>query len=126
MPVNAIAPVNGCRTHNGSAVPRGRELGVIGLKGDLERDVVGVLGCQHRAVFAIGDRRSAIESTPSCSNRAGHVKVGPPVDLDRMWSNPVRRRSNASPPVAADPVDFGEVEHHARCVFGSGRRSTEP
>ena len=110
-------------------------LWVVGFEEHLELYAVGVLERQHRAIFALGDRRVThaellepcqplVEAGPGVNFECHVVKAGTPgiegfalvpVVLLELDDGPRWRmlEQNSVPPVAADPLDFGELEQRS-------------
>src|SRR6478735_6430088 len=107
-------------------------LWVVGFEEHFELNAVGVLECQYRTVFGLGDRRMAhaelLEPCQPLVEAGAGVDFEPhviepgapriegvaliPVVLLELDDGPRRRmqQQNGVPPVAADPVDFGQLE----------------
>jgi hypothetical protein len=116
-------------------VSEGAVLWVVGFVEHLELNAVGVLERQYRAVFSLGDRR--VSHSELLEPRHPLVEVGPRVDFEPHVIEPgtpgiegfplvpvvllalddgSRRRMHEQdgvPPIAVDPVDFGQLEQ--RC-----------
>jgi hypothetical protein len=125
-------------------------LWVVGFEEHFKLNAVGILERQHRTVFALGDRRVVhaeflepcqplIEACPRIDLEPHMIEPGAqgierfalvPFVLLELDDGPRQRvqQQDAVPPIATDPVDFGQLEQRsppsgARLGVTDGKRN---